>query len=166
MYFIEKVLVISVLFFIRRKWKWKSLIRAQLFVGPWSIHTVHGILQTRILEWFSRGSSQPRDRTQVSRIAGGFFTAGQPGKPKKTRVGSLFLLQWIFLTQESNWGLLPCRQILYQLSYQGSPLYSYMYISALFFGLHSHLGHQTALSRVPCAIKQVLLSSLYSTWYQ
>ena len=39
---------------------------------------VHGILQTRILEWvafpFSRGSSQPRDRTQVSRIAGGFFT--------------------------------------------------------------------------------------------
>ena len=40
--------------------------------------TVHGILQARILEWvafpFSRGSSQPRDRTQVSRIAGGFFT--------------------------------------------------------------------------------------------
>ena len=41
--------------------------------------TVHGILQARILEWvalpFSRGSSQPRDRTQVSRIAGGFFTS-------------------------------------------------------------------------------------------
>ena len=39
---------------------------------------VHGILQSRTLEWvafpFSRGSSQPRDRTQVSRIAGGFFT--------------------------------------------------------------------------------------------
>ena len=39
---------------------------------------VHGILQARILEWaaipFSRGSSQPRDRTQVSCIAGGFFT--------------------------------------------------------------------------------------------
>ena len=38
---------------------------------------VHGILQARILEWvafpFSRGSSQPRDETQVSRIAGGFF---------------------------------------------------------------------------------------------
>ena len=37
----------------------------------------HGILQARILEWvavpFSRGSSQPRDRTQVSCIAGGFF---------------------------------------------------------------------------------------------
>ena len=33
---------------------------------------------------------------------------------------SLSLLQWIFLIQESNWGLLHCRQILYQLSYQGS----------------------------------------------
>ena len=33
----------------------------------------------------------------------------------------LSLLQRIFPTQESNWGLLNCRQILYQLSYQGSP---------------------------------------------
>ena len=42
-------------------------------------YTVHGILQARILEWvpfpFSRGSSQPRDQTQVSCIAGGFFTS-------------------------------------------------------------------------------------------
>ena len=40
-------------------------------------YTVHGILQARILECvdfpFSRRSSQPRDRNQVSRIAGGFF---------------------------------------------------------------------------------------------
>ena len=40
----------------------------------------HGILQARILEWvafpFSRGSPQPRDRTQVFHIAGGFFTSG------------------------------------------------------------------------------------------
>ena len=41
------------------------------------------------------------------------------GKPKNTGVGSLSLLQGIFLTQESNWGLLHCRWILYQLSYQG-----------------------------------------------
>ena len=39
-----------------------------------------------------------------------------------TGVGSLSLLQRIFLTQELNWGLLHCRWILYQLSYQGSPL--------------------------------------------
>ena len=42
-------------------------------------YIVHGILQARILEWiaipFSRGSSQPRDRTQVSHIAGGFLTS-------------------------------------------------------------------------------------------
>ena len=40
--------------------------------------SLHGILQARILEWvaipFSRGSSQPRYRTLVSCIAGGFFT--------------------------------------------------------------------------------------------
>ena len=42
-------------------------------------YTVHRLLQARILEWvtfpFSRGSSQLRDRAQVSRIAGGFFTS-------------------------------------------------------------------------------------------
>ena len=42
-------------------------------------YTVHEILRARILEWaafsFSRGSSQPRDQTQVSRIAGRFFTS-------------------------------------------------------------------------------------------
>ena len=42
-------------------------------------------------------------------------------KPKNTEVGSLSLLQGIFLTQELNQGLLHCRWILYQLSYQGSP---------------------------------------------
>ena len=42
-------------------------------------------------------------------------------KPKNTGVGRLSLLQRIFLTQELNRGLLPCRQIVYQLSYQGSP---------------------------------------------
>ena len=40
---------------------------------------VCGILQARKLEWvavpFSGESSQPRDRTQVSHIAGGFFTS-------------------------------------------------------------------------------------------
>ena len=42
-----------------------------------------------------------------------------PGQ--NTGVGSLSLLQQIFLTHKSNWNLLRCRQILYQLSYQGSP---------------------------------------------
>ena len=50
-----------------------------LFVTPWT-----GILQARILEWvgvpFSRGSSKPRDRTQVSHITGGFFTSWATGE--------------------------------------------------------------------------------------
>ena len=40
---------------------------------------------------------------------------------KNTGVGSLSLLQGIFLTQGSDPGLPPCRQILYHLSHQGSP---------------------------------------------
>ena len=55
--------------------KWKSFSHVQLFATSW---TVQGILQARTLEWvavlFSRGSSQPRNRTGVSCIAGGFFT--------------------------------------------------------------------------------------------
>ena len=46
--------------------------------------------------------------------------AEPPEKPRNTGVGSLFILQWIYLTQESNRGLLHCRRILYQLSYEGS----------------------------------------------
>ena len=42
-------------------------------------YTVHGILQARLMEWVAfptcRGSSQPRDQTQVSHIAGRFFTS-------------------------------------------------------------------------------------------
>ena len=87
------------------KVKVKSLSRVRLFTTPWTAayqappsmgfsrqeywsgvplpspmdYTDHGILQARILEWvafpFSRGSSQPRNRTQISCIAGRFFTS-------------------------------------------------------------------------------------------
>ena len=47
--------------------------------------SVHGILQARMLEWVampsSRGSSQTRELTWISCIAGGFFTPELPGKP-------------------------------------------------------------------------------------
>ena len=52
-----------------------------------------------------------------------------PGKPKNTGVGSLSLLQGIFPTQESTQGLLHSRRILYQLSYQGSPLSHHLMIN-------------------------------------
>ena len=87
---------------------------------------VHGILQARILQRVAmpsyRGSSQPRDQSQVSHITVDSFPSEPPGKPKKTGVGSLSLLQGNFLIQESNQGLLHCRRILYQLSYQGISL--------------------------------------------
>ena len=58
------------------KWKWKSPSHVQLFATPWIILSKDF---PRILEWvafpFSRGSSQPRDWTQVSHIAGGIFTS-------------------------------------------------------------------------------------------
>ena len=64
--------------------KWQSerkvkVIQSCLTLWDTMDYTVHGILQARILEWvafpFSRGSSQPRDPTQVSHITGGFFTS-------------------------------------------------------------------------------------------
>ena len=76
---------------------------------------VHETLQARILECvafpFSRGSSQPRDRIEVSGLWEDYLPAEPQGKPKNTGVGSLSLLQQIFLTQESNRGLLHCRWI-------------------------------------------------------
>ena len=88
-------------------------------------YTVHEILQARILEWvafpFSRGSSQPRERTQVSALQADSLPSEPQGKPKNTGVGALSLLQVIFPMQESNQGLLHCKRILDQLSYQGSP---------------------------------------------
>ena len=59
--------------------------------GAWRA-AVHGILQARILKWvaipFSRRSSRPRDGTQVSNIAGRFFTIGATRETdKKSIVG-------------------------------------------------------------------------------
>ena len=91
-------------------------------------YTVHGIPQARILARvalpFYRESSQSRDRTRSPTVQEGFLWVEPPGKPKNTGMGSLSLLQQILLTQELNRGLLRCRWILYQWSYQGSPVNS------------------------------------------
>ena len=106
----------------------------------------------RILEWiaypFPRGSSQPKNRTRVSCIAGRLFSSMFPftspmrsngcsvvsdslpphglyspqnSLGQNTGVGSLSLLQGVFPTQGLNPGLPHCRRVLYQLSPQGSP---------------------------------------------
>ena len=57
--------------------------------------SVHGISQTRILEWdampSSREKAQPRDRTQVSCIAGGFFTSWTTREAKENQEAFLIL---------------------------------------------------------------------------
>ena len=90
-------------------------------------YAVHGIVQARILEWVvpSPGDlPNPGIEPRSPALQVDFVPAEPQGKPKNTNtnigVCSLFLLQQIFPTQESNWGLLHCRQILYQVSYQGS----------------------------------------------
>ena len=86
--------------------------------------SVHGTLQARILEWvpvpFSKGS-QPKDRTQASGIASYFLS--HQGSPRILEWEAYPFSRGICPTQESNQGLLHCRRILYQLSYQGSPCY-------------------------------------------
>ena len=65
---------------------------------------------------FIRASSQPRDRTRYPTLLEDYLRAESPGKPKNTGVGSLSLLQQIFLIQDSNQGLLYCRSIIYHWS--------------------------------------------------
>ena len=77
-----------------------------------------------------------------------------PGK--NTGGGSHALLQGIFPTQESNWDLLHCRQILYQLSYQGSLIFT---IKAAY-----SLAHKDMLL-VGISLK-VIVSALISTYIQ
>ena len=70
-----------VITFLSRSSESESVKVVQLYLTLCNLtdYTFHGILQTRILEWvaipFSGGSSQPRDRTLVSCIAGGFFAS-------------------------------------------------------------------------------------------
>ena len=77
-------------------------------------YTVHGILQASP---FSSSGDLPNPgiEPRSPALQADSLPAEPKGKPKNTGVGSLFLLQQIFLTQESNRGLLHCRQ-----SYLGS----------------------------------------------
>ena len=86
--------------------------------------SIHGTFQARVLEWvaisFSRGSFQPSEREpRTPTLQVDSLPVEPQGKPNNTGVGNLSLFQEIFLTQELNKGLLLCRWILYQLSYQG-----------------------------------------------
>ena len=84
-----------------------------------TLHTVHGLLHSR------RDLPNPGIEPRSPALQVDSLPSEPPEKPKNTGVGSLLLLQGIFPTQELNRGSLHCRQILYQLSYQGSPREQY-----------------------------------------
>ena len=68
-------------------------------------YTIHGILQARVLEWvaslFSRGSSQPRDQTQVSCIAGG---SSQPRvQTQVSCIAGGFFTSWATKEAQEYW---------------------------------------------------------------
>ena len=104
-------------------------VRIRLFAIPWTVarqaSLSMGTLQARILEFLPRclpgALPNPGNKPRSPTLQADSLPAEPQGKPKNTRVGSLSLLKQMFLTQESNQDLLHCRQILYQLSYQGSP---------------------------------------------
>ena len=78
--------------------------------GVGSLSLLQGIFPTQ--------GSNPESRS--STLQADSLPAEPQGQPKNTRVGGLSLHQGNFPTQESNRSLLHCRQILYQLSYEGS----------------------------------------------
>ena len=99
--------------------------RVRLFETLWSKQSMEF---SRPEYWSGEPFPSPRDlpnpgiKSRSLAFQADSLPAEPPGKPKNTGVGSLSLLQQIFSTQELNRGLLLCRHILYQLSYQGSPL--------------------------------------------
>ena len=110
------------------KRKWKSLSCTQLFVNPWTVaHQAHQSMGFSRQEYWSglpcpslRDLPDPGIEPKSPALQMDSLPAEPQGKPKNTEVGSLSLLQGIFLTQGLNPGLPHCRQILPQLSYQGS----------------------------------------------
>ena len=115
--------------------------------------SVHGD-KARILEWVAmpslRGSSQLRDQTQVSCIADRFFTSWGTREAQEYWSGLPIASQGTFLTQELNSCLLHCRQILYQLRYQGSPCIYYIFFFFFFFLYYIFFTHSSAEGYLGC----------------
>ena len=105
-------------------------LRPHGLYSPWNSlcdpmdYTIHGTLQARMEQVtfpFSRHPPNPGIKPKSLTLWIDSLPAKPQRKPKNTRVGSLSLLQGIFLTQESNQGVLHCRWVFYELNYQGSP---------------------------------------------
>ena len=106
------------------KWKWKSLSHVWLFAIPWIYSPWNCLGQNTgvgSLSLLQGTFPNPGIKPKSPNLQAVSLPAETQGKSKDTRVGSQSLLHWIFPTREFNWGLLHCRWIFYQLSYQGSP---------------------------------------------
>ena len=92
----------------------------------------------RIQEWVTHPSPENRPdpgiKPRSSALQGNSLPTEPSGKPKNTGVESLSLLRGIFSTQELNQGLLHCRWIFYQFSYQGSPASDLLPVNQRFSG--------------------------------
>ena len=93
--------------------------------SPWNSPGQNTGVGSCSLEWVAHSLLQgnlpnPGIKPRCPALQADSLPAEPQWKPKNTGVGSLSLLQQIFLTQDLNWGPPHCRQILYQLNYQGS----------------------------------------------
>ena len=115
--------------------------------------SVHGILQASILEWvaisISRGSSQSRDWTQVSWIAGRHFNPLSPqGSPitwhkNCLSLNSRGLLQWLWTTYFHITSFIPSHSLLVKIHFFSS-LLIYIYIYTYIYMRH-HVQFQEKL---------------------
>ena len=107
-----------------------SLSHVRLFVTPWTVARQDPLFIgfSRPEYWSGLSFPPPGDlpnpeiKPRPPTLQANSLPSKPSGKSMNTGIGSLFLLQGIFLTQESNTGLLNCRQILYHLSHRGSPI--------------------------------------------
>ena len=131
--------------------------------------SIHGILQARILEWvaisFSRGSSQPRDQTRVSLIAGRRFNLWATREAPSPEVcsNSCPLVQWCYLTISSS-------AALFSFCLQSFPTSGSFPVSPLFASGGQRIGASVSTSVLPVNIQSWIpsgltgLISLLSKW--
>ena len=92
-----------------------SLTLCKIMETPWTINWQAPLSlgfprQECWIQWvaisFSRGSSQPRNRTRVSCLAGGFFTTEPPGKPQSARYSNVIKVSnnliWSYYQKRDN----------------------------------------------------------------
>ena len=104
---------------------WKLLSHVWFFETPWTIQSMNSPGQKAGVgsqSPFPGDLPNPGIEPKSPSLQVDSLPSDPPGKPMNTGMDNLSLLQGIFPIQESNQGLLHGRQILYQLSYQGTPL--------------------------------------------